>query len=32
MAKNESEKVRSYRATRKADPRIVEQVGKSICK
>lgn len=29
MANNESEKVRSYRATRKSDPRIVEQVARS---
>jgi hypothetical protein len=29
MAKNESEKVRSSRASRKADPRIVEQVARA---
>jgi Fe-S cluster assembly scaffold protein SufB len=28
MAQNESEKVRAYRATRKSDPRIVEQAAR----
>ena len=28
MAQNESEKVKAYRATRKSDPRIVEQAAR----